>query len=287
LFFYADDADDSIYRVAASVQQEFGGDDFLELSESQSQSVDGKELVTQMQDVSFQLAANEEHLLAKIQRARECKSKSAADLPSDVPACDDPLDAEEPMGDCPPDAEDPDAGISEGDALATDISGTIFPSVDFPVGDSPAAVKKSRTASQKKSELSMAKPRRSPRVSGTASTVAGNKRVSPRLAGAKDPAPSPAKRAAPASCFIKAAIDCNLAPAAKLPVKGKQVTGKVKKTVSRSKQVADIKGKKPVKKVTKLVKFTKDFDYVEEDDKDEDEDLTKVSFVKYPLSYFI
>jgi hypothetical protein len=35
------------------------------------------------------------------------------------------------------------------------------------------------------------------------------------------------------------------------------------------------------------VKFTKDSDYVEEDDKDEDEDLTNVSFDKYPLSYFI
>jgi hypothetical protein len=197
------------------------------------------------------------------------------------------LDAEEPVGDCPPDVEDPDVGISEGDALATDISGAIVPSADFLAGDSPAAVKKSRTAGQKKSEPSMAKPCRIPHVSGTASTAAGNKRACPRLAGAKDPAPSPAKRAAPASRLIKAVVACNPAPVAKLPVKGKKVTGKVKKIVSRSKQVTDVKGKKAAKKVTKIVKFTKDSDYVEEDGKDEDEDLTKVGFVTYPLSYFI
>jgi hypothetical protein len=133
----------------------------------------------------------------------------------------------------------------------------------------------------------MAKPRRIPRVSGTASTAARNRRASPRLAGAKDPAPSPAKRAASASRLIKAAVACDPAPMAKLPVKGKKVTGKVKKIVSGSKKVADVKGKNAAKKVTKLVKFTKDSDYVEEDDKDEDEDLTKVSFVTYPLSYFI
>jgi hypothetical protein len=276
VFLYADDADTNIYRVVASVQQEFGSDDLLELSESQSQSVDGSEQVTQTQDVPFQLAAYDDHILAKIQRAKERRSKLAADLPSVVPE-----------GDCPPDAEAPDAGISEGDALATDISGAVVSSADFPAGDSPACVKKSRIASRKKSESSMANPRRSPRVSGTSSTAAGNKRSSPRLAGAKDPSPSPAKRVAPASRLMKAAVACDPAPLAKVPVKGKQVTGKVKKTVSRSKQVADVKGKKPAKKVGKVVKFSKDSDYVEEDDKDEDEDLTKVSFDKYPLSYFI
>jgi hypothetical protein len=107
------------------------------------------------------------------------------------------------------------------------------------------------------------------------------------LAGTKDPSPSLAKRVAPASRLMKAAIASDPAPLAKVPVKGKQVTGKVNKTVNRSKQVADVKGKKPAKKVGKVVKFTKDSDYVKEDDKDEDEDLTKVRFVKYPLSYFI
>jgi hypothetical protein len=58
VFLYAYDADTSIYHVVASVQQEFGGDDFLELSESQSQFVDGTEPFTQTQDVHFQLAAN-------------------------------------------------------------------------------------------------------------------------------------------------------------------------------------------------------------------------------------
>jgi hypothetical protein len=77
---YADDADTNIYRVVAFVQQDFGGDDFLELSESQSQSVDGSEQVTQTQDVPFQLAAYEDHILAKIQRAKERRSKLAADL---------------------------------------------------------------------------------------------------------------------------------------------------------------------------------------------------------------
>jgi hypothetical protein len=86
---------------------------------------------------------------------------------------------------------------------------------------------------------------------------------------------------------MKAVVACDPAPLAKVPIKGKQVTGKVKKTVCRSKQVADVKGKKPAKKVGKVVKFTKGSNYVEEDDKDEDEDLTKVSFDKYPLSYFI
>jgi hypothetical protein len=47
VFLYADDADTNIYRVVASVQQDFGGDDFLELSESESQSIDGTEQVTQ------------------------------------------------------------------------------------------------------------------------------------------------------------------------------------------------------------------------------------------------
>jgi hypothetical protein len=187
----------------------------------------------------------------------------------------------------PAGCEDPDASISEGDALATDISGAIVPSADFPASDSPASVKKSRTASQKKSESSMVKPCRSPRVSGTSTTAAGNKRASPHLAGAKDPSPLPAKRVAPTSRLIKTVVACEPAPVAKIPVKSKQVTGKVKKTVSRSKQVADVKGKKPAKKVRKVVKFTKDSEYVEEDDKDEDEDLTKVSIVKYPLSYFI
>jgi hypothetical protein len=83
----------------------------------------------------------------------------------------------------------------------------------------------------------MVKPRRSPRVSGTSTTAAGNKRASPCLAGAKDPSPLPAKRVAPASRLIKAAIACEPAPVAKIPVKGKQVTGKVKKTVSRSKKL--------------------------------------------------
>jgi hypothetical protein len=133
----------------------------------------------------------------------------------------------------------------------------------------------------------MAKPRRSPHVSGTSSTAAGNKHASPSLAGAKDPSPSPAKRVAPASRLIKAVVACEPTPVAKVPVKGKQVTGNMKKTVNRSKQVDDVKGKKPAKNVRKFVKFTKDSDYVEEDDKDEDEDLTKVSFVKYSLSYFI
>jgi hypothetical protein len=36
VFLYADGADTNIYRVGASVQQDFGGDDFLELYESQS-----------------------------------------------------------------------------------------------------------------------------------------------------------------------------------------------------------------------------------------------------------
>jgi hypothetical protein len=48
---YANDADTNIYRVVASVQQDFGCDDFLELSESQS--LDGSEQVTQTQDVPF------------------------------------------------------------------------------------------------------------------------------------------------------------------------------------------------------------------------------------------
>jgi hypothetical protein len=69
-----------------------------------------------------------------------------------------------PWGWLPEGCWNPDAGISEGDALATDISGAVVPSTDFPAGDSPACVKKSRTASRKKSESSMAKPRRSPRV---------------------------------------------------------------------------------------------------------------------------
>jgi hypothetical protein len=230
---YGDDADTNIYHVVASVQQDFGGDDFLELSELQSQSVDGLEQVTQTQDVPFQLAAYEDHILAKIQHAKEHRSKVAADLPSAVPE-----------GDCLPDAEAPDAGISEGDAVVTNISGTIVPSADFPAGDSPSCVKKSRTASRKKSESSMVKPRRSPHVSGTSSTTAGNKHASPRLASAKDPSPSSAKRVAPASHLMKAAVACDPAPLAKVPVKGKQVTSKVKKIVSRSKQVANVKGKK-------------------------------------------
>jgi hypothetical protein len=53
VFLYADDADTNIYHVVASVQQEFGSDNLLELSESQSQSVDGSEQVTQTQDVPF------------------------------------------------------------------------------------------------------------------------------------------------------------------------------------------------------------------------------------------
>jgi hypothetical protein len=51
VFLYTDDADTNIYRVVASVQQDFGCDDFLELSESQL--LDGSEQVTQTQDVPF------------------------------------------------------------------------------------------------------------------------------------------------------------------------------------------------------------------------------------------
>jgi len=95
LFFLIKDllgfADKDISDVVESVDKEYGGaphsggqqDDSdlgsLDMSETQSQSVDGTEPVTQAEDVPAQLEAERLRLEAKLQAAKERKKKAIAD----------------------------------------------------------------------------------------------------------------------------------------------------------------------------------------------------------------